>query len=120
RKRLSTRWRSRPFEGHGTHVRVLLQRQGCEGRANRAGTRCRTHPGRKRTESGEPHPRHRELIKASDGFHIWSERYDREPSDIFAVQDELSSAITGALTAKLSVKPQRRKQYTADVAAYEA
>jgi serine/threonine-protein kinase len=61
-----------------------------------------------------------QLIKASDGFHVWSERYDRELSDIFAVQDELSTAITGALKAKLSVKSERRKQYTPKIAAYQA
>ena len=61
-----------------------------------------------------------QLIKASDGFHVWSERYDRELNDIFAVQDEVSGAITAALRTKLSGKPEGRKKYTPNVAAYEA
>jgi serine/threonine-protein kinase len=61
-----------------------------------------------------------QLIGAADGFHVWSERYDRELTDIFAVQDEISAAIAGALEAKLAVKPEGRKQHTPNVAAYEA
>lgn len=34
-----------------------------------------------------------QLINAADGFHLWSERYDREPIDVFAVQDEIAAAI---------------------------
>jgi TolB-like protein/Flp pilus assembly protein TadD len=60
-----------------------------------------------------------QLINAADGSHLWSERYDRELSDIFAVQDEISAAITKALRVKLSheVAPQR---YTPKIEAYEA
>src|SRR5215210_4554095 len=36
------------------------------------------------------------------GYHLWSETYDRELKDVFAVQDELSRAIVGALKVKLS------------------
>jgi TolB-like protein len=35
-----------------------------------------------------------QLIKVEDGFHLWSERYDRDMDDIFAIQDEISFAIT--------------------------
>jgi TolB-like protein/DNA-binding winged helix-turn-helix (wHTH) protein len=42
-----------------------------------------------------------ELIKAEDGFEIWSETYDRNLDDIFAVQDEIASAATAALEVKL-------------------
>src|SRR5215204_1306937 len=34
-----------------------------------------------------------QLINAADGYHIWSERYDRDMTDIFVVQDEISSII---------------------------
>ena len=34
-----------------------------------------------------------QLIKVADGFHLWSERYDREMTDIFAMQDEITQAI---------------------------
>ena len=43
-----------------------------------------------------------QLIKAADGFHLWSDRYDRELNDVFAVQDEIAAAIAGALEAKLA------------------
>ncbi|PYP64222.1 MAG: hypothetical protein DMD26_13520, partial [Gemmatimonadetes bacterium] len=34
-----------------------------------------------------------QLINVTDGFHLWSERYDREKTDIFAIQDEITEAI---------------------------
>jgi len=61
-----------------------------------------------------------QLISAADGFHLWSERYDRELNDIFAVQDEISAAIAAVLEAKLAVQPGGHKQYKPDVRAYEA
>lgn len=42
-----------------------------------------------------------ELVKADDGFQLWSETYDREVKDIFAVQDEIARAVVNALQAKL-------------------
>src|ERR1700761_6290765 len=42
-----------------------------------------------------------ELIKADDGFQLWSQTYDREIKDIFAVQDEIALAATQALQVKL-------------------
>jgi len=42
-----------------------------------------------------------QLIKVDDGFHIWSETYDRELTDIFAIQDEIATAILQALKAAL-------------------
>lgn len=42
-----------------------------------------------------------QLINASDGFHIWSGQYDRELSDIFAVQEEITLAIVDSLKLKL-------------------
>ena len=44
-----------------------------------------------------------QLIKADDGFHLWSNSYDREVGDIFAVQDEIAKAISDALKIKLSL-----------------
>src|SRR6202045_747631 len=38
-----------------------------------------------------------QLINVADGYHLWSERYDREMTDIFAIQDEITQAIAGAL-----------------------
>jgi len=42
-----------------------------------------------------------QLIKVDDGFHMWSETYDRELSDIFVIQDEISAAILTQLKAQL-------------------
>ncbi len=42
-----------------------------------------------------------QLIKAKDGFHIWSESYDRDLNDVFSVQDDIAQAVTSALQLKL-------------------
>jgi len=42
-----------------------------------------------------------QLIKAGDGFHMWSETYDRELDDIFAIQDEIAAAVTEQLRITL-------------------
>src|SRR5580698_3903646 len=42
-----------------------------------------------------------ELVKAADGFQLWSQTYDREINDILAVQDEIALAAAGALQLKL-------------------
>jgi len=60
-----------------------------------------------------------QLINATDGSHLWSERYDRELSDIFAVQDEISAAIAKALRVKLS-REGATQRYTPKIEAYEA
>jgi serine/threonine-protein kinase len=48
-----------------------------------------------------------QLISIADGCHVWSERYDREMTDIFAIQDEISQAIVTVLKLKLA-KPASR------------
>jgi TolB-like protein/Flp pilus assembly protein TadD len=42
-----------------------------------------------------------QLIKAQDGFHVWSETYERELTDVFAIQDGISAAIANALELEL-------------------
>jgi TolB-like protein/Tfp pilus assembly protein PilF len=44
-----------------------------------------------------------QLVKANDGFHLWSETYDRDLIDIFAIQDEIARAITDALAIELNL-----------------
>ena len=61
-----------------------------------------------------------QLIVAADRSQLWSERYDRELSDVFAVQDEISSAITRALQVKLLPSAGLRSRYVPKLAAYEA
>ena len=67
-----------------------------------------------------------QLIHADDGYHLWSETFDRELDDIFAVQEEIARAISDALKVKLAldqtvgeaVQPTIIK--AANTAAYEA
>ena len=42
-----------------------------------------------------------QLVKAEDGFHLWSETFDRQLADIFAIQDEIAGAIAEALQLSL-------------------
>ena len=44
-----------------------------------------------------------QLASAGDGFQLWSERFDREMTDLFAIQDEIAKAITGVLSIKLTL-----------------
>ena len=59
-----------------------------------------------------------QLIEASKGVHLWSERYDRELEDVFAIQDEISQAIAEKLKAHLSGKQQLVKQPVNNIEAY--
>ncbi|MEE8370954.1 MAG: tetratricopeptide repeat protein [Sphingomonadales bacterium] len=45
-----------------------------------------------------------QLIRSSDGFHLWSETYDRELVSVFAIQDEIAAAIVKALEETLAIK----------------
>ncbi|HEY0657582.1 MAG TPA: protein kinase, partial [Pyrinomonadaceae bacterium] len=62
-----------------------------------------------------------QLINAADGYHLWSERYDREMRDIFDVQDEITLAVVDALKVKLlgEEKADLLKRYTDNTEAYE-
>jgi serine/threonine-protein kinase len=42
-----------------------------------------------------------QLINVADGYHLWSERYDREMDDVFAIQDEIATTIVDRLKVKL-------------------
>ena len=62
-----------------------------------------------------------QLINVADGYQLWSETYDRELKDVFAIQDEISSAIVGALQLKLTPQEtQKISEHPIDnVKAYE-
>ena len=60
-----------------------------------------------------------QLITAADGSHLWSERYDRQLADVFAMQDEIATAITAALQVTLSAAPQPPRRNAPDLQAYE-
>jgi TolB-like protein len=61
-----------------------------------------------------------QLINARDGYHIWSERYEREIPDVFAIQDEIALAIATALQVKFSEEPDRARRHRPNLPAYEA
>lgn len=61
-----------------------------------------------------------QLINVADGYHLWSERYDRELEDVFAIQDEISLAIVDKLKVRLLGEDKARlaKRYTDDFEVY--
>lgn len=61
-----------------------------------------------------------QLINVEDGFHIWSQSYDRELDDVFAIQDEVASAIATALVDSFAGLKQKPTSRTHDLAAFEA
>ena len=56
-----------------------------------------------------------QLIKADDGFHLWSETYDRQLDDIFAIQDEIASAVAAALRTRLLGNDESVVEAQADI-----
>jgi len=62
-----------------------------------------------------------QLVNVADGYQLWSERYDREMEDVFAIQDDISQAIVKALRVILSEgeKKQIEKARAVNVQAYE-
>lgn len=80
-------------------VRTIL-----EGSVRRAGNRIRVTA---------------QLINAVDGYHVWSERYDREMTDVFAMQDEIAAAIVAALKLQLAGAPAPKRRQP-KLPAYEA
>ena len=58
-----------------------------------------------------------QLINARDGFHLWSDTYERELQDVFALQDEITRAIVDALKIKLAISAPPRDR--PDIEAYD-
>ena len=61
-----------------------------------------------------------QLINVEDGYHIWSNSYDRKLDDVFAIQDEVASAIASALVDSFAGLEQKPASRTRDLAAFEA
>jgi serine/threonine protein kinase/Tfp pilus assembly protein PilF len=59
-----------------------------------------------------------QLINAADESHLWSQRYDREMTDVFALQDEISQAIVEKLRVRLAADRPLVKRHTENVEAY--
>ncbi len=78
------------FKGRDTDIRQIGRDLGVrtvlEGSVRQAGQRIRIAA---------------QLIDVSNGYHLWSERFDREMQDVFAVQDEIALAIAAALKVRL-------------------
>src|SRR5688572_20832772 len=87
--------------GEKLHVRTVL-----EGSVRKQGNRLRITA---------------QLINVEDGYHIWSEKYDRNMDDIFAIQDEIALAITEQLKITLLEKEREKitKPSTHNAEAYE-
>jgi len=98
------------FRGTSVDAREIGKRLGVEtlldGSIRKAGNRLRISV---------------QLIDARNGYQLWSERFDREIEDIFAIQDEIARRVLDALGLSLTEREQRRflKQSTANVEAYE-
>ena len=62
-----------------------------------------------------------QLINVMDGYHLWSERFDRDVKDVFAVQDEIAMAVVEKLKVELleGEKEKVTKRYTRDEKAYQ-
>ncbi len=95
------------FRGKEQDVREIGARlnveQILEGSVRRAGNRIRVTA---------------QLVKASDGYHLWSQRFDREMTDVFAIQDEISQAIVEKLRVRLTADRPLVKRHTENVEAY--
>jgi serine/threonine-protein kinase len=96
------------FKGKQEDIRRIAEVLGVanvlEGSVRKAGSRIRVTA---------------QLITAADGSHLWSERYDRELADVFAVQDEIATAIAGALKVRLSAASTPLRRHAPNLLAYE-
>jgi eukaryotic-like serine/threonine-protein kinase len=59
-----------------------------------------------------------QLTSVADGYHLWSERYDRDLTDVFAIQDEIANAIAKKLQVRVDQSAELVKPATANVDAY--
>ncbi|MBI4545973.1 MAG: tetratricopeptide repeat protein [Gemmatimonadetes bacterium] len=107
---VAARTSSFAFKGKELDVREIGRKLGVsavlEGSVRRSGNRLRVTA---------------QLINVEDGYHLWSETYERELADVFAVQDEISRAIVDALKLKLARvgRDDLVARSTDDVAAYD-
>ena len=108
--RVAARTSAFSFKGKNTDIRDVGNRLNVanvlEGSVRKSGDRLRITA---------------QLINVSNGFHVWSEKYDRQMKDIFDIQDEISLAIVDALKVKLIGKEKARviKHYTESTEAYQ-
>ena len=62
-----------------------------------------------------------QLVNVADGYHIWSERFDREPEDVFAIQEEIARTIAERLQVSLAAGDRETlvRPHTESLEAYE-
>jgi serine/threonine protein kinase len=108
--KVAARTSSFQFKGKNTSVseigRALNVKSVLEGSVRKSGDRLRITL---------------QLINAENGYHLWSEKYDRQMKDIFDIQDEIALSVVNALKLKLigDEKAAVLKRYTQSVEAYE-
>ena len=107
--RVASRTSSFAFKGKDQDMRRIGEELGVrtvlEGSVRRAGSRLRLTA---------------ELVNVADGYQLWSERWDREMEDVFAIQDEISLAIANTLKVRLLAGEEGAvvERATEDVEAY--
>ena len=108
--RVASRTSSFMFKGKEVSIATVADQLGVdtvlEGSVRKAGERVRITA---------------QLIDVATDSHLWSETYDRELKDVFAIQDDIARSITDALEMALTPKERRAIQYvaTADAGAYD-
>lgn len=108
---VASRTSSFQYKGQNTNVSEIAAALGVahilEGSVRRSGNRLRVTA---------------QLIRAHDGFHLWSETFDREPEDVIEIQESVAIEIANAL--KTAMDPEALQKMvssgTTSVAAYEA
>ena len=108
---VASRSSSFQYKGTGQDIRSVGRQLGVdsvlEGSVRKSGNRIRIAA---------------QLVNVADGYQLWSDRYDRELQDVFAIQDEISESIVEALEVTLgpATKPPPRASSTNDIEAYES
>jgi len=108
--RVASRTSSFVFKGEKANISEVARKLNVstllEGSVRRAGDRVRITA---------------QLIEVGTDSHLWSETYDRELRDVFAIQDDIARSIVAALEVKLTPRDRRALQYvaTSDAKAYD-
>jgi non-specific serine/threonine protein kinase len=108
--RVAARTSAFAFKGRNEDIREIGRKLGVdhvlEGSVRKAGNRLRVIS---------------QLIGVADGYHVWSERFDREIADVFAIQDEIARSIVQALKVRLTEKDKQvlARTKAADIEAYD-
>jgi TolB-like protein len=98
---------SSAFKGQQSDVREVGRKLGVaavvEGSVQKSGDRIRVNA---------------QLVDVADGFNLWSARFDRQLTDVFAIQDEIAKAVASAMQARLAGGSKLVRPPTADLEAY--